>query len=196
MYQVPSQGDHDFQLSGQPGGSRVIHPRPAYNIPPQMPPHYYPIYPSMPQGPYMNVPRPYPIPVPEMVYRPRPSATMAQFAASQVIPVIRKYIAKHKQADTIPEEDEDDSKTPKLKYSHKIAERKRRKDMNDTFEELKSLLPGRSLRMSKWEILATAAEHIDTLRESRNKLLLERETLHRELSLPVVDLVRLKTTKY
>lgn len=83
-----------------------------------------------------------------------------------------------------------DDRHPKLKYSHKIAERKRRKDMNDTFDELKAILPNKGAKMSKWEILMTAAEYIDELHAVKDKLVLERETLHRELGLPVVDMVK------
>lgn len=87
------------------------------------------------------------------------------------------------------EQDGDDEKQPKLKYSHKIAERKRRKDMNDTFDELRDCLPSKNIKMSKWEVLMAAADHITDLQKVRDKFALERETLHRELGLPVVELV-------
>jgi hypothetical protein len=76
-----------------------------------------------------------------------------------------------------------------LKYSHKMAERKRRKDMNDTFDELRNLLPFKHGNLSKWEILNGASEHIENLKKSRIKLMIERETLHRELGLPAAELV-------
>lgn len=91
-----------------------------------------------------------------------------------------------------PEAEDSDEKAPKLKYSHKIAERKRRKDMNDTFDELKDSLPSKNMRMSKWEILMSASEHIKSLNKVKEELMLERETLHRALGVPVVELVKAK----
>lgn len=78
---------------------------------------------------------------------------------------------------------------PQLKYSHKIAERKRRKDMNDTFDELRSVLNVQNVKMSKWEILMTASDSINELEAVKQDLSLERETLHRELGLPPKDLL-------
>ena len=78
---------------------------------------------------------------------------------------------------------------PQLKYSHKIAERKRRKDMNDTFDELRSILNVQNVKMSKWEILMTASDSINELEAVKQDLSLERETLHRELGLPPKDLL-------
>lgn len=79
----------------------------------------------------------------------------------------------------LSDEKDDEGASSTFKYSHKLAERKRRQEMNETFEVLKARLPLPGASYSKWEILMAASQHIESLKRVRNSLQAE-ETLHRD----------------
>ncbi|KAI8983129.1 hypothetical protein BDB01DRAFT_843390 [Pilobolus umbonatus] len=84
------------------------------------------------------------------------------------------------------------SRTPELKVSHKLAERKRRREMKDLFDELRDSLPmEKSMKTSKWEILSKAIEYISLLRRRDYDLQNEVYELKKE-----IDSVKNEKTRY
>ncbi|KAF7332212.1 Transcription initiation factor [Mycena kentingensis (nom. inval.)] len=74
------------------------------------------------------------------------------------------------------------SRSPELRVSHKLAERKRRKEMKDLFDELRDELPAeRGMKASKWEILSKAIDFVTQLKQSNQDMSQEIDTLRREL---------------
>ncbi|ORX46519.1 hypothetical protein DM01DRAFT_1339525 [Hesseltinella vesiculosa] len=74
------------------------------------------------------------------------------------------------------------SRSPELRISHKLAERKRRKEMKDLFDDLRDLLPlDKGLKASKWEILSKAVLYIGQLHEREEMFTVETEKLRNEL---------------
>lgn len=70
------------------------------------------------------------------------------------------------------------SRSPDMRNSHKLAERKRRKEMKDLFDDLRDQLPvDRGPKTSKWEILCKAVEHITALRKERDDFAAELNAL-------------------
>lgn len=69
------------------------------------------------------------------------------------------------------------SRSEDHRNSHKLAERKRRKEMKDVFDVLRDALPPVARKSSKWEILIEAADEIDRLAALENNLLKQRDAL-------------------
>ncbi|KAH9936958.1 hypothetical protein B0H21DRAFT_758298 [Amylocystis lapponica] len=83
---------------------------------------------------------------------------------------------------TTPKDSTPYSRSPELRVSHKLAERKRRKEMKDLFDELREQLPAdRGMKASKWEILSKAIDFIMTLKQSHQDMSREIDMLRHEL---------------
>ncbi|KAF8986230.1 hypothetical protein BGZ46_007761 [Entomortierella lignicola] len=75
------------------------------------------------------------------------------------------------------------SRSPELRVSHKLAERKRRKEMKELFDELRDSLPvDRSLKTSKWEILSKAVDYISSMKANQEEMSNEIDMLRQELA--------------
>lgn len=74
------------------------------------------------------------------------------------------------------------SRSPELRVSHKLAERKRRKEMKELFDDLRDQLPvDKGPKTSKWEILSKAVEHIAQIQQEKDELLAEVDRLRAQL---------------
>ena len=75
------------------------------------------------------------------------------------------------------------SRSPSLRVTHKIAERKRRKEMKDLFDELKEFVPvDRGPKTSKGDILTKAVLQFQALHREREQLIEALEAAHHELN--------------
>lgn len=111
-------------------------------------------------------------------------------------PPVHHHTMQHKQLSDLQAEEGNGpagsqpySRTPELRVSHKLAERKRRTEMKELFDQLRDLMPQeRGSKASKWEILTKAIaehqrqnDHIRALQSHYNTAAAENEMLRREL---------------
>ncbi|KAH0498443.1 hypothetical protein TgHK011_005696 [Trichoderma gracile] len=115
---------------------------------------------------------------------------------SSDFPPVHHHSIPHKQLSGLQAEETNGasgsqpySRTPELRVSHKLAERKRRTEMKELFDQLRDLMPQeRGSKASKWEILTKAiaehqkqSEHIRLLQNHISTVMADNEMLRREL---------------
>lgn len=112
---------------------------------------------------------------------------------SSDFPPVHHHSLQHKLVDDLMDEEgrggaQPYSRTPELRKSHKLAERKRRTEMKELFDQLRDQMPQeRGSKASKWEILTKAiTEHerlslaLHQTQSSNVNLMNELESLRRE----------------
>ncbi|WRT63269.1 uncharacterized protein IL334_000172 [Kwoniella shivajii] len=123
---------------------------------------------------------------------PSDASTQAAIAATLSAEDAAALLAPPSDGDGSMRKDQPFSRSPELRVSHKLAERKRRKEMKELFDELRDELPSdRGMKASKWEILSKAIDHIRQLKTNQDQMLREIDHLRRE-----VDIARGGTGAY
>ncbi|KAF9876489.1 helix-loop-helix DNA-binding domain-containing protein [Colletotrichum karsti] len=134
-------------------------------------------------------------------YNNRLSSTSSEF------PPVHHHSLQHKQIGDLRDDDaasrtgsQPYSRTPELRKSHKLAERKRRTEMKELFDQLRDLMPQeRGSKASKWEILTKAisehqrmAELIRIVQGQNTSVVQENEGLRQDNHNLRVDIQRLQ----
>lgn len=122
-------------------------------------------------------------------------------------PSVHHHSMQHKQLSDLQAEEgaggpgaQPYSRTPELRVSHKLAERKRRTEMKELFDQLRDLMPQeRGSKASKWEILTKAiaehqrqSDHMRLLQSHYNTAASENEMLRRELHAAKMELAQMR----
>lgn len=130
--------------------------------------------------------QPYSVPYVYTTARPSQLSPVVH-AALQARLAQRSQPVVTKQRQSTPEVDEVSgtnpyARSPRLKLLHKMAERKRRSNLRNVFDELKEVLcEDEAISMSKSDIVDVAVSTIDSLHIRYEKLLREKEALCSEL---------------
>ncbi|KAF6785178.1 Protein esc1 [Colletotrichum sojae] len=129
-------------------------------------------------------------------------------STSSDFPPVHHHSLQHKQIGDLRDDDaasrtgsQPYSRTPELRKSHKLAERKRRTEMKELFDQLRDLMPQeRGSKASKWEILTKAiTEHqrmsdmVRLVTNTNSTLVQENDGLRQDNQHLRVDIQRLQT---